>query len=67
MKLYGVKKINPVAREMLQKRKSPQVVESKKDMIEIKKQLKKIVLQKLEKCLNNASLYKTFEKNNWRT
>ena len=41
MKLYGVKKINPVAREMLQKRKSPQVVESKKRYERNKKATKK--------------------------
>ena len=66
MKITKINRINPVAREMLQQRKSPQIVESKKIYDRNKKELKKIVQQKLGKCLNNATLHKTFEKSYWR-
>ena len=41
MKITQVKRRNPVAREMLQQRKSPQIVESKKIYDRNKKRVKK--------------------------
>jgi hypothetical protein len=47
MKLYGVKIINPVAKKMLQQRKSPQIVESKKKYDRNKKRIKKDTATKI--------------------
>ena len=40
MKITKINRINPVAREMLQQRKSPQIVESKKIYDRNKKRIK---------------------------